>query len=99
MNEQIIKGKWVETKGAIQKMWGKLTDNELDETKGNLVAIGGLIQQKYGHAKDDVSAKLDTLIAKFADKAHDIKENVGELAARKTDEVKDNLKDSDKLKH
>ena len=47
LNENTIKGKWLEIKGDIQKAWGKLTDDELEKTKGDMKAIGGLIQQKY----------------------------------------------------
>lgn len=66
-NEHTLKGKWKEIKGEIQKKWGQLTDSDLDQTKGDLSAIGGLIQQKYGHAKEEVKAKLDSLIHAFSD--------------------------------
>lgn len=34
-NEQSIKGKWLEIRGELQKAWGKLTNDELDQTKGD----------------------------------------------------------------
>lgn len=43
MNENTIKGHWLEIKGDIQKAWGRLTDSELDQTKGDAKAISGLI--------------------------------------------------------
>lgn len=58
ISENTIKGKWLEMKGDIQKSWGKLTNNELDKTKGDLKAIGGLIQQRYGEAQNTYSKKL-----------------------------------------
>lgn len=67
-NEHTIKGKWNEIKGEIQKKWGQLTDNDLEQTKGDLTAIGGLIQQKYGHAKEEVKAKLESLVNAFGDR-------------------------------
>lgn len=36
-NENTIKGKWLEIKGEIQKSWGKLTDDEIDKTQGDLM--------------------------------------------------------------
>lgn len=83
MNDQIIKGKWAEFKGEVRKAWGELTDNDLEQTKGNVTAIGGLIQQRYGQVKDDVSAKLNELAGRYADKAVD-----------KTEDVKQTLRDS-----
>jgi uncharacterized protein YjbJ (UPF0337 family) len=60
VNENIVKGKWREIKGDIQSAWGRLTDDELDETKGDLTAIGGLIQQKYGQ-HEDYTKKLSNI--------------------------------------
>lgn len=65
MNENVLKGKWREIKGEVQKAWGKLTDDELEKTKGDMNTIGGLIQQKYGHAEADYHQKLDDIFSKF----------------------------------
>ncbi len=60
-----IEGKWLEIKGDIQKAWGKLTDNELDQTKGDAKAIGGLLQQKYGKTVDGYDEKLSEIFNRF----------------------------------
>ncbi len=65
VNDNIIKGKWKEIKGEIQKTWGRLTDDELDQTNGDLTSVGGLIQQKYGVAQEEVRNKINDLIASF----------------------------------
>ena len=57
-NENVIKGKWKELKGNLQKTWGKLTDDEIEKTKGDMKAIGGLIQQRYGESQADLDRKL-----------------------------------------
>ena len=54
LNEEMIKGKWKEIKGEIKTLWGKLTDDELDKTSGNLESIAGIIQQRYGNKKEDI---------------------------------------------
>jgi uncharacterized protein YjbJ (UPF0337 family) len=68
INENTIKGKWLEIKGDIQKAWGKLTDDELEQTKGDMKAIGGLIQQRYGEAQDTHSKKLSEIFQRFGEK-------------------------------
>lgn len=68
MQENIIKGKWRELRGEIRRMWGKLTDDELEETKGNLGSVAGLIQQKYGVAQDEARRKLDEIATRFSEK-------------------------------
>lgn len=69
MNDSIIKGKWDEFKGEVRKLWGDISENDLESTKGNLTAIGGLVQQKYGTLKDDVKSQFDTLVQRYGDKA------------------------------
>lgn len=64
-NENTIKGKWLEIKGEVQKAWGKLTDDELEQTKGDAKAIGGLIQQKYGATQDSYTKKVDDIFKRF----------------------------------
>ncbi len=68
VNEDIIKGKWKEMKGDVQKAWGKLTDDELEKTKGDLKAISGLIQQRYGEARESSSTKLNEIFSRFEEK-------------------------------
>ncbi len=76
MNKDLMNGKWTEIKGEIRKMWGDVTGDELEQSKGNLTSISGLIQQKYGHKKEEVSAKLDGIMARFSDKTEDVKNDM-----------------------
>jgi uncharacterized protein YjbJ (UPF0337 family) len=66
MNKDIIQGKWKEIKGELHKAWGNVTDDEWEKTKGDSTAIAGLLQQKYGFAKDDASKKVSSLMEKYA---------------------------------
>lgn len=68
MNEDIAHGKWVEVKGEIQKIWGDVSGDELEKVKGNLTSISGLIEQKYGHKKEEVTKQLNSILSKFTDK-------------------------------
>lgn len=80
LNENTIKGKWLEIKGEVRKAWGKLTDDELEKTHGDMEQIGGLIQQKYGDTQENYSDKLKNIIARFDDKkdnmVNDIKKSL-----------------------
>lgn len=62
LNENVAAGKWQQVKGQIQKSWEKLTDDELEKTKGDMKEITGLIQRKYGEAQDAVTEKLNTFL-------------------------------------
>jgi uncharacterized protein YjbJ (UPF0337 family) len=71
LNENTVKGKWLEIKGDIQKTWGKLTGDELDKTQGDMKSIRGLIQQKYGEAHGSYEKKLSDIFNRFAEKKDD----------------------------
>lgn len=64
-NKDTFMGKWKEIKGEIRKKWGQLTDDELEKTKGDMTAIGGLIQQKYGAKKEEVKEKIESIFKNF----------------------------------
>jgi uncharacterized protein YjbJ (UPF0337 family) len=57
MNEDILKGKWLEIKGRVKEKWGKLTDNDLGEIEGKGEKLLGLLRKKYGYIKDKVELK------------------------------------------
>ena len=59
MNKQTLKGQWTQVKGQIRKQWGKLTDDDLDQIKGDAEILAGRIQERYGRSKEEVSRELD----------------------------------------
>lgn len=67
LNKNTIKGKWLEFKGEVQKAWGRLTDDELEATKGDVKSVGGLIQQKYGREQEGWQSSFDSMVDKFKD--------------------------------
>jgi len=78
MNQSQIAGKWKEIKGEIRKAWGDLTDDEVEQTKGNMESISGLIQQKYGLSKEQASERLNKVYSKFEDTAENVKDSLRE---------------------
>ena len=76
MNDNTMHGKWLEIKGEVQKAWGKLTDDELTQTKGDMKSIGGLIQQKYADQHETYGQKLNDIFRRFEDKKDHVVESV-----------------------
>ena len=64
MNWDIVQGKWKQIKGDVQSTWGKLTDDEVDRADGNREHLAGLIQERYGVARDEAERQID----EFADR-------------------------------
>jgi uncharacterized protein YjbJ (UPF0337 family) len=68
MNEDILKGKWKEIKGEVKMKWGKLTDDDLAQVEGNSEKLLGLLQQKYGYAKDKAEQEYKDFIGRYKGK-------------------------------
>lgn len=66
-NRNVIEGKWKEIKGEIQKAWGRLTDDEIEKSKGDMKALQGIVQQKYGFAEEEVEKRFSEIYNRFVD--------------------------------
>jgi len=58
---EVWKGRWNEFKGMLREKWGQLTDNELTEMQGKREQLLGLIQKRYGMAKDEAERQMADL--------------------------------------
>jgi uncharacterized protein YjbJ (UPF0337 family) len=65
MNKDIFDGKWKEMRGQFKELWGKITDNELEQAAGNSEQIVGLLQQKYGYTRERAVEELNKHVADF----------------------------------
>jgi uncharacterized protein YjbJ (UPF0337 family) len=59
MNWDQIAGNWKELKGKVRAKWGKLTDHDLTIVGGKKDQLAGILQQKYGYAKEQAEKELD----------------------------------------
>jgi uncharacterized protein YjbJ (UPF0337 family) len=59
MNADIVKGKWHQLKGKARAQWGKLTDDELERINGDGEQLVGLVQERYGYARDKARQEVD----------------------------------------
>lgn len=60
MNWDIIQGKWHEMTGTIKEKWGKLTDDDLDVIDGQKDRLVGVLQKRYGYARDQAAKEVDS---------------------------------------
>lgn len=58
MNRDQLAGGWREFRGAIQKEWGNLTDDELDQSQGRFDELVGSIQRRYGGSREQIERRL-----------------------------------------
>jgi len=59
MNWDQLKGNWKQFSGKVKEKWGKLTDDDLTTVAGQRDQMLGLIQRRYGIAKEEAEKQLD----------------------------------------
>lgn len=59
MNWDQIAGTWTQYKGKAKEAWGDLTDDELDQVAGKRDQMVGLVQRKYGRAREEAETEVD----------------------------------------
>ena len=64
MDANILKGKWLQLKGSVREKWGQLTDDDVDKVGGSVERLVGLIQERYGYAKQQAEAEVDSFLAR-----------------------------------
>jgi uncharacterized protein YjbJ (UPF0337 family) len=67
MNADILSGKWKQVQGEAKKQWGKLTDDDLVVIEGQQDKLIGLVQERYGYAREQAEHEVDDFIQKLSD--------------------------------
>lgn len=62
MNWDQVQGSWKQIQGQVKSKWGKLTDDDLTVVAGKRDELAGILQQKYGYAKEQAEKELDTFL-------------------------------------
>jgi uncharacterized protein YjbJ (UPF0337 family) len=58
MQEDILKGKWKQIQGDVKKLWGRLTDDDIQVIEGNRDKLAGILQERYGYTRQAVDKKI-----------------------------------------
>lgn len=62
MNTDILSGQWKQIRGKVQQKWGDLTNDDLDRINGKRTELEGVLQERYGYSKDQVSREVDNFL-------------------------------------
>jgi uncharacterized protein YjbJ (UPF0337 family) len=58
MNKDVLEGKWKQKRGEVKQWWGKLTDNDLRRVDGSIDELTGLLQERYGYAREQAQREI-----------------------------------------
>jgi uncharacterized protein YjbJ (UPF0337 family) len=67
MNQDIFAGQWKQMRGALKSWWGKLADDDFDRIGGQKDQLIGLVQEKYGHTRDQAQQEVERRFKVYAD--------------------------------
>ncbi len=85
ITRQELEGKWNDVKGRVQERWGEITDDELQQVRGNTNQLVGVIQQKSGEARSAIEDFLEEVVTGDANAAKRVAETAREYAEKASD--------------
>ena len=59
MNWDRVEGSWKQLKGNVKTKWAKLTEDDLTAINGQREKLEGMLQERYGIAKDEARKQVD----------------------------------------
>ena len=69
MNWDELEGKWKQVQGSAREQWGKFTDQDVDRIGGKKDQLIGVIQERYGVAREAAEKQADDWWDKHSPKA------------------------------
>lgn len=93
MNTMIFKGKWRQTKGAVQERWGDLTDDDVLMLLGEKEQLVGRVQERYGYtqerAQHEVTSFLNSLRAEGSTLGSAVESAISDIQEKSTEAVQE----------
>lgn len=94
MNQDIFAGQWKQMRGELKSWWGRLADDDLERIGGHKDQLIGLVQEKYGYAREHAEQEVERHLKEFADQSSGVVASVtakaqelGATAATKANEA------------
>jgi osmotically-inducible protein OsmY/uncharacterized protein YjbJ (UPF0337 family) len=62
-SKSLSDAQWKQIKGRVREQWGKLTDDDVERTKGHFERLVGLIGERYDDTREAVHAKVEEMLS------------------------------------
>ena len=68
MNQDVFAGQWKQMRGDLKSWWGKLADDDFDRIGGQKDKLIGVVQEKYGYAREKAQQEVERRFKEYGDK-------------------------------
>jgi uncharacterized protein YjbJ (UPF0337 family) len=68
MNQDVFAGQWKQMRGELKSWWGKLADDDFDRIGGQKDKLIGVVQEKYGYAREKAQQEVERHFKEYGDK-------------------------------
>ena len=68
MNQDVFAGQWKQMRGELKSWWGKLVDDDFDRIGGQKDKLIGMVQEKYGYAREKAQQEVERRFKEYGDK-------------------------------
>jgi uncharacterized protein YjbJ (UPF0337 family) len=68
MNSNVLEGKWKQLRGEVRRVWGKLTNSDVDKVKGSYERLAGVLQERYGYNREQAEKEISDFLTRFEQK-------------------------------
>lgn len=72
MRTDMLVGKWDQVRSDANRKWDRLTDEDLDQIKGNMEQLVSLVQQKYDYTRDQAQQEVTRFMDSHNGRAYQI---------------------------
>jgi uncharacterized protein YjbJ (UPF0337 family) len=66
-NRDTFAGQWPQLRGQVRSWWGQLTDADVDKIAGEKDALVGLLQERYGYARERAEQEVERRMQAYRD--------------------------------
>lgn len=61
IDDMKTEGRFDQVKGKIRSTWGQLTDDDIDQAKGNLESLIGKIKERTGETVESIRERINRM--------------------------------------
>jgi uncharacterized protein YjbJ (UPF0337 family) len=70
MHQDVFAGQWKHIRGKLKSWWGKLADDDVDRIGGQKDKLIGVVQEKYGYAREKAQQEVERRLKEYSDTMH-----------------------------